>query len=128
MSNPLRTLLFLGAAGLAAQDAPRAEVVDLPTVLKLAGAQAIEVQLAEARLSEARANSDGADWALFPTISPGIGYRKHSGQLQDIVGQVSDITKESVTAGATLSLSLELGEAVYRRLAARQTERAARRR
>jgi len=125
MSNPLRTLLFLGAAGLAAQDTPRAEVVDLPTVLKLAGAQAIEVQLAEARLSEARANSDGADWALFPTISPGIGYRKHSGQLQDIVGQVSDITKESVTAGATLSLSLELGEAVYRRLAARQTERAA---
>jgi len=116
----LALLLALGlAAGpLAGQEAVRSEPIDLPTALRLAGAQSLDVQLAEARWREAQASADSTAWALFPTISPGVGYRKHSGQLQDIVGQVSDITKESVSAGATLGVSLELGEAVYRRLAA----------
>ena len=119
--------LLLAATGLlrAQTPAPATATVDLVTVLRLAGAEAIDVQLAAARLREARAAADSATWALFPTLSPGVAYRKHSGQLQDIVGQVSDITKESVSAGATLGVSLELGEAVYRRLAAKQTARAA---
>jgi hypothetical protein len=36
-----------------------------------------------------------------------------------------DVNKESLSTGATLGVSLELGEAVYRRLAAKQTARAA---
>jgi len=126
----MRRLLLLVAGALAgaalpAQEAARAEPIDLVTVLRLAGAEALDVKLAEARVSEARALADSATWALFPTISPGVGYRKHSGQLQDIVGQVLDVNKESLTTGATLGVSLELGEAVYRRLAAKQTARAA---
>ena len=121
--------LLLGATALLRAQAPAptaaTATVDLDTVLRLAGAEAIDVQLAAARLREARAAADSATWALFPTLSPGVAYRKHSGQLQDIVGQVSDITKESVSAGAILGVSLELGEAVYRRLAAKQTARAA---
>lgn len=127
MKPALLLLLIAGGAlsTLRGQELVRAEPIDLPTVLKLAGAQSIDVALAEARLREARATVDSATWALFPTIAPGVGYRKHSGQLQDIVGQVSDITKESVNAGATLGFSLELGEAVYRRLAAKQVAAAA---
>jgi outer membrane protein TolC len=123
----LRLLLAgaLACATLPAQEAARSEPIDLVTVLRLAGAESLDVKLAEARVSEARANADGATWALFPTLSPGVAYRKHSGQLQDIVGQVLDVNKESLSAGATLGVSLELGEAVYRRLAARQTASAA---
>ena len=116
---------LLAGAALSAQEAVRSEPIDLVTVLRLAGAESLDVKLAEARVSEARATADSATWALFPTISPGVTYRKHSGQLQDIVGQVLDVNKESLAAGATLGVSLELGEAVYRRLAAKQTALAA---
>jgi len=116
---------LLAGAALSAQEAVRSEPIDLVTVLRLAGAESLDVKLAEARVSEARATADSATWALFPTISPGVSYRKHSGQLQDIVGQVLDVNKESLAAGATLGVSLELGEAVYRRLAAKQTALAA---
>ena len=116
--------LAAGTLGVGAQEAVRSEPIDLPTVLRLAGAQNIDVAIAEARLKEARAAADSSTWALFPTISPGVGYRNHTGQAQSFAGPVSEVGKESVTAGATLSLSLDLGEATYRRLAAQQTARA----
>lgn len=118
-------LLALGAGSLVAQDAIRGEPIDLPTVLRLAGAQGIDIEIAEARSREARAAAESSTWALFPTIAPGIGYRNHTGQAQSFAGPVSALDKESVTAGATLSLSLDLGEAIYRRLAAKQTAQAA---
>lgn len=68
-----RRLLFTLLAttlGAVAQEAMRGEPIDLPTVLKLAGAQGIDVEIAEAKLREARAAADGSTWALFPTISP----------------------------------------------------------
>lgn len=123
-----RSLLFALLAttlGAVAQEAVRGEPIDLPTVLRLAGAQGIDVQIAEARSREARAAAEGSTWALFPTLSPGVGYRNHTGQAQSFAGPVSEVGKESVTAGATLFLSLDLGEAVYRRLAAKQTAQAA---
>jgi len=102
-----------------------AEKIDLPSVLRLAGADSVEVRIAQERLAEARAREDGTLWQMFPVISPGVTYRNHSGQLQDIVGQVTDITKSSFGAGATLQLSLEIGESTYRRLAAKQMTLAA---
>jgi outer membrane protein TolC len=124
-SRGLLFALFAMTLGAVAQEAMRGEPIDLPTVLKLAGAQGIDVEIAEAKLREARAAADGTTWALFPTISPGIGYRNHTGQAQSFAGPVSALNKESVNAGATLFLSLDLGEAVYRRLAAKQTAQAA---
>lgn len=121
--------LLLGCVGSAlAQStaAPRpVEVIDLPTVLKLAGAESIEVRLAEEKLREAQAREDGALWQMFPTVSPGVGYRNHSGRTQAVTGQVFDVDKESLTAGATIQLQLDFGEALYRRLAAQQTALAA---
>lgn len=103
----------------------RAEKIDLPSVLRLAGADSVEVRIAQERLAEARAREDGTLWQMFPVIAPGITYRNHSGQLQDIVGQVTDITKNSFGAGATLQLTLDIGESTYRRLAAKQVTLAA---
>jgi len=117
----LSALLCLFVAG----NCVAQEIVDLPTVLKLAGVQGIDIEIAEARLKEARANEAGALWQFFPTLAPGIGYRNHTGQLQNFAGPVSDVGKQSASAGATLALQLELGEAVYRRLAAKQLALAA---
>lgn len=124
----VRGLLFFLLAttlGVGAQEAMRGEPIDLPTVLRLAGAQGIDVEIAEARSREARAAAESSTWALFPTISPGVGYRNHTGQAQSFAGPVSEVGKESVTAGATLFLSLDIGEAMYRRLAAQQSAKAA---
>ena len=117
----MRALLFIAcfAASL------RAEKIDLPSVLRLAGADSVEVRIAQERLAEARAREDGTLWQMFPVIAPGITYRNHSGQLQDIIGDVTDITKNSFAAGATLQLSLDIGESTYRRLAAKQVTLAA---
>jgi outer membrane protein TolC len=116
----MRALLLILLAATA-----HAEKIDLPSVLRLAGADSVEVRIAQERLAEARAREDGTLWQMFPVISPGVTYRNHSGQLQDIVGQVTDITKSSFGAGATLQLSLEIGESTYRRLAAKQMTLAA---
>ena len=52
----LALLLALGLATgtLAGQEAVRSEPIDLPTALRLAGAQSLDVQLAEARWREVK--------------------------------------------------------------------------
>ncbi len=119
-------LLLLGWLGTAvAQTAVPSQPIDLPTVLKLAGAESVEVRLAEEKLREAQALEDGTLWLMFPTLSPGVGYRAHAGRTQTVTGPVLDVDKQSLGAGATLQLQLEIGESLYRRLAAQQVAVAA---
>jgi len=118
-------LLLLGGLAAGVQAAEPAEPIDLPTVLRLAGADPIEVRLAEERLREARAAEEATLGQMLPTLSPGIGYRDHAGRAQTFAGPVLDVDKRSFAAGATLQLQLEFGEALYRRLAARQVALAA---
>ena len=68
--------LLTGALALVqAQETNRAALpIDLPTALRLAGAQNLDVQIAQAKLAEARANQDGAVAQFFPWIAPGISY------------------------------------------------------
>ncbi|MBI3874465.1 MAG: TolC family protein [Verrucomicrobia bacterium] len=99
--------------------------IDLPTVLQLAGAQNIDVQIARERLAEARANRDIAVEQFFPWIAPGVGYRRHDGQLQDVTGTIFDASKQSYTLGGTLTAQVDLGDAYYKSLAAKQLVKAA---
>lgn len=118
----IRRLLLLLAAvpAVHAEAAAPVERIDLPTVLKLAGAQNLDVQIAEQKLNEARALESSATWQLLPTISPGIAYRGHTGRTQTVTGPVQDVDKESLSAGATVGIQLDLGEGIYRRLVAKQ--------
>jgi outer membrane protein TolC len=102
-----------------------AETLDLPTVLKLAGANATEVQIAQARLAEARGIEQQRVLAFLPSVSVGIGYKAHRGELQDIVGNVFSADKQSVTLGPVAALELPLGDAIYKRLSAKQSALAA---
>jgi outer membrane protein TolC len=99
--------------------------IDLPTALRLAGAQNLDIQIAREKLSEAKANYSGALLQFFPWLSPGAGYRQHDGRIQDVVGNVIDAEKQSYTVGGTLTAQWEIGEAIYRSLAAKQLVRAA---
>jgi len=117
-------VLMLGGA-LATAAAETNHPVDLPTVLRLAGAQNLDVQIARERLREAEAQRDAAVQGFFPWLTPGIGYRRHDGRIQDIVGTVFDASKQQLTPGANIEARLELGEAWFRVLAARQLAKAA---
>ena len=120
----LRAFVMLLCSALLATAATN-QPIDLPTALKLAGAQNLDVQIARERLREAEAQRDAAVYNFFPWVTPGVGYRRHDGRIQDIVGTVFDASKQQLTPGATLEARLELGESWFKVLAARQLAKAA---
>ncbi len=99
--------------------------IDLPTALRLANAQNLDIQIARSHLVEARANRDTAIEKFFPWLSPGVGYRRHEGRIQDVGGTIFDADKQSYYAGGAFNAQLDLGDAFYQSLAAKQQMRAA---
>jgi len=83
------------------------------------------VQFAAEKVKEARAVEQGTLWSFFPWIAPGVGYRAHDGRIQDVGGTVFDANKQSLAVGPAIVLQLDLGDAIYKRLAAKQLSRAA---
>ena len=114
-------LLCFSLVATAATNQP----IDLPTALKLAGAQNLDVQLARERLREAQANHDAALYNFFPWLSPGVAFKRHEGRLQDVGGTVLDTTKQNYTLGLNVEARLELGETWFKALAAKQLAQAA---
>jgi len=100
-------------------------MIDLPVALRLAGAQNLDVQIARERLREAEAQRDAAIYNFFPWVTPGLGYRRHDGRIQDIVGTVFDASKQQLTPGATIEARLDLGDTWFKALAAKQLAKAA---
>lgn len=100
-------------------------LIDLPTTLRLAGAQNLDIQIAREKLNEARANYSSAVSQFFPSVSPSVTYRRHDNLIQDVVGNIIDVHKQSYALGGTLGSQLDLGDAIYRRLAAKQLARSA---
>lgn len=99
--------------------------VDLPTVLRLAHAQNLDIQIARARLAEARAAHEAANFRFLPSLSPGITYGRHEGNLQQSSGVISDVDKQFYAPGAGIVAQVPLGEAIYASLVARQLVQAA---
>ncbi len=99
--------------------------IDLPTALRLAGAQNLDVQIARERLREAQAQHDAALYNFFPWLTPGVGYRRHDGRIQDVTGNIFDTSKQQLTPGVNVEARLDLGEAWFKALAAKQLAKAA---
>ena len=99
--------------------------VDLPLVLRLAGARNLDVQIARERLNESRAQRESALEQFFPSLTPGVAYHRRDGMAQAVpAGTVSDTHFESYAPGATVLAQVALGDAIYQSLAARQWVRA----
>ena len=108
-----------------AANAPETYPIDLPTALRLAHAQNLDVQIAQKRLDEARANHDSSLWQFFPWIAPGVSARRHEGRTQAVDGTLLDVDKQSIAPGATVTAQLDLGEGIFKALAAKQLVNAA---
>jgi outer membrane protein TolC len=110
-----------GAAGMPILPPSNAVVIiDLPTTLRLVRAQNLDVQLAQARLQEALAQRTSAEEQFFPWVSPGVSFRRHDNHIQDVGGSIYDVHKQSYSPGGLFSAQLELGDATYKTLAAKQ--------
>lgn len=116
-----RGLVAFWSAALAALTAfAEPQAINLETALRLAGAKNLALEAARERVREARSQLDQEKRQLFPWVAPGLGYRRHDGNLQDIVGDVFNASKQSGTAALTLQAQLDLGDSLYRVLAAKQ--------
>ncbi|MCB1225782.1 MAG: TolC family protein [Verrucomicrobiales bacterium] len=124
MSVPLRPwfiLTLLAAFNLEA--APVA--VDLPTVMKLAGANNDEIELARTQHTRALAESKLAWQRFWPSLTLGASYRRTDGNVQDIAGAVFDVSKQQYTVGPTIMVDWSPGDMYYAALSAQQQALAA---
>jgi outer membrane protein TolC len=114
-------------AFLLAVSVPAAEPVhvDLPTVMKLAGANNDEIQLARAKHTEVLAESKLAWQRFWPSLTLGASYRRTDGNVQDIAGAVFDVSKQQYTVGPNLMIDWSPGDMYYAALAAKQRALAA---
>jgi outer membrane protein TolC len=127
-SRPLSPERFLAVAP-AAEAAPLADretppvaeyPIDLPTALRLAGADALEIAMARERLVEAEARLDRANLLWIPTLSIGGRYDKHEGRLQETRGDILQVSRNSGFVGAGVATSVHVADAWFEPLAARQ--------
>jgi outer membrane protein TolC len=99
--------------------------IDLPTTLKLAGAQNLDVQLARTAVDEAHAGYTSALQRFIPTLVPAASYLRHSGLDQQVNGNLIDVTRHNQFAGVAATAQIPVGEAVFQSLQSRQLVAAA---
>jgi outer membrane protein TolC len=102
------------APGTVADEAATETPIELPTVLRLAGAQNLDIQIARQGLEEARARHRTAVQEFFPWVSPGFVYRRHDGLTQATDGEIVDVHKHSYSPGAIFAAQADVGAALFR--------------
>lgn len=101
-------------------------LIDLPTTLRLAGAQNLDVQLARQKLADAKAVHEKALEQFFPWLSPGIAYHRRDGLTQSVPsGTVVDTDFQSYAAGSFVAAQMDVGNALFQTLETRQLAAAA---
>jgi len=123
-------IVLLGA-GLAHADAPPLDApatvqrIDLATALRLAGLNNLDLALVRAAQHQAQAANDAATLRFVPSLTIGQSIARRSGADQQTSGAMLEVDKSLYRRAGTVGLSVELGEAIFSKLAARQLQRAA---
>jgi outer membrane protein TolC len=102
--------------------------IDLVAALRLANAQAIDINAAAERERVAVAVLDQARVQWLPTITLGGDYNRHDGKIQNADGTVIDASRSSWMYGAGTGIGptavLNINDAIFAPLAAKQILRA----
>jgi outer membrane protein TolC len=114
-------------AGLAQPAAVGSETlpIDLTTALRLADERNRDIALFVARIDEAAARAAQARALAVPTLRAGSTYDRHHGNLQETSGVVVDVDRVSRYTSLGVGLGVDLADAIFRPLAARQVRAAA---
>jgi hypothetical protein len=101
------------------------QMIDLPSALKLAGMNDIDLALIREAENQAKAANDAATLRFFPWLNAGGGYIKDTGGAQAFGGKVSSVNQALYQRSVSVNLPLELGSALFAKLVARQLQAAA---
>jgi outer membrane protein TolC len=120
---------------------PETYPIDLPTALRLAGANNLQIALATERARQAEARLQGAEVLWLPSLQAGTGYNEHAGRIQDTSGKIIDTQRSGVFFGggpnfgpgaltggdgsSRLAVGVPLGDLLFTPLAERQQKQAA---
>jgi len=99
--------------------------IDLSSALKLAGMNDIDLALVREAENLAKAANDAATLRFFPWLNAGGSYVKQTGGAQAFGGKVSSVNEELYQKSVAVNLPLDLGNAVFGKLAARRLQAAA---
>lgn len=112
----------LGALQMAFGAEP--QPIDLATVLRLAGADNLQVRIAREKVTAARADAASARDRMLPWFTVGANARQHENNIQAVDGTILDADKRSVSLGVGLNGQWDFGELYYQKLSAQQYARA----
>ncbi len=73
--------------------------IDLSAALEMAAGQNPQVAFAQQRIREAAAQLRAADVLWVPSIRAGLNYNKHDGRIQDVEGNVIEVSRASLYSG-----------------------------
>jgi len=114
------------AAGPQPQRGEALQTIDLPTVLRLAGMNNLDLALVREAEYKAKAANDAATLRFFPWLELGANYDKHAGAEQvNPPGTIQEFNTVLLEPAATLNAQLDIGDAIFQKLAARQQRAAA---
>jgi outer membrane protein TolC len=94
--------------------------IDLPTALRLADSSNPTVAVARARVAEAYARQRQAEVYWLPTITSGVVYDRHDGQIQDTSGNILTNSHQSLFAGGGAVARVNTADALFLPLIARR--------
>jgi outer membrane protein TolC len=95
--------------------------IDLGTALRLADERNLDVAIYYERVAAASAQLAQARLLAVPTIRVGSQYDRHHGTIQETSGAIDDVDRVSQFTGATAWLGVDIANAVFAPLAARQS-------
>jgi len=101
------------------------KVLDLSTALRLAAGGHLDILEARARVREAEGRASSADGYLLPVLSVGGAVTNARGTAQSSFGALQEVNFYTVNALGTVRISANVGESIYRDLAAHRTVEAA---
>lgn len=58
-----------------------------------------QVAFAQARIDESRAQLDRAESLWLPSLRASVNYNKHEGRIQDVAGNIIEISRGSMYSG-----------------------------
>lgn len=114
--------------------------IDLPTALRLANAENLQVALAREQIRQALANVQAAQALWLPSIRGGLNYNRHDGAIQAVDGRQFNTARGAFYGGLGAGVygagtpmipgvysNFHLADALFQPLAARQSASASRR-
>ena len=108
------------APGLSYTAEPTTYPIDLPTALRLAGAENPTVNAARARYREAVARYDRARVMWIPNLTFGPTFFYHGGVDQNRRGDIFSVARGNFTLGVGPTLRVDLADAIFMPLVARR--------